>query len=512
MLEPFILTGRWVFQSADLIRSDASVFVKDGLVVEVGPREILRNRYDGVQEFGGPDVAVLPGFINAHHHCYGVELSNQGVADDFLEPWMFAGLGMPAISQRLSTLYSAVRLLKSGVTSVVDMCSAGPSLEAAVAAVSEKADAYRQAGMRAAIAPGERWQNHLVHADGEDRHFLQSLPPDLRERMLRVQERRSRLSPEAYVSAVSGLAADFARDELISVWFGPTGPQWTPEPVLREIVRAAELKDTRIQTHVLESYYESLESSRSRSERLLPYLNNIGLLSERVSLAHMVWADPQDFELLVESRVQICCNPSSNLRLRSGVVPAARYRDAGIPVAVGMDGTTLADDEDMFAEMRLALNLNRPPHQKSAALSGADVFSMATAGGAALLGRGTDLGQLKPGYRADAVLIDIKRMTTPWADPDVDPLVLIFARGRRDDVQDVFVGGRQKVRSGRVLGVDERALCDEIAEALSASGQKSEERALCRDLRPFLMDWYSKWDDAANRTHPPVYAYGRDLQ
>ena len=511
MTDPFILTGRWVFQSADLIHTNASVLVNDGQVAEVGPSETLRNRYNGVQEFGGPDVAVLPGFVNAHHHCYGVELSNQAVADDFLEPWMFAGFGMPAISQRLSTLYSAVRLLRSGVTSVVDMCSAGPSRDAAIAAVTEKADAYRQAGIRAAIAPGERWQNRLVHADGEDRQFLQSLPSDLQERLLRIQSRRNRLSPEAYVSAVSGMATDYARDELISVWFGPTAPQWTPEPVMREIVSAAERKDTRIQTHVLESYYESLESPRSRSERILPFLSKIGLLSERVSLAHMVWADPHDIELLAKSRTQISCNPSSNLRLRSGIAPAARYRDAGIPVAIGMDGTTLADDEDMFTEMRLALNLNRPPHQKSKALTAQDVFSMATAGGAALLGRGQELGQLTPGYRADVVLIDTKRMTTPWTDPDVDPLALMLARARRDDVRDVFVGGHQKIRSGRVLGVDERALYDEIAEALSASGQKSEERALCRDLRPFLMDWYSKWDDAANWNHPPVYAYGRDL-
>ncbi|MES0884389.1 amidohydrolase family protein [Roseibium sp. SCP14] len=511
MTDPFILTGRWVIESADQIHENAGVLIKEGHVVEIGAKDDLRRRYEGVQEFGGSDFAVLPGFVNAHHHCYGVELSNQAVADDFLEPWMFAGFGMSAITQRLSTLYSAVRLLKSGVTSVVDMCSAGPNRDAAVTAVSEKADAYRQAGIRAAIAPGERWQNRMIHADGEDLPFFDSLPGELQARVLLVQARRKRLSPEDYVSVMSWLAKEFARDELISVWFGPTAPQWTPEHVMRDIVEEAERSDTRIQTHVLESYYESLESPRSRSKRVLPFLNDIGLLSERTSMAHMVWADPRDFDLIANSGAQISCNPSSNLRLRSGIAPAASYRDAGIPVAIGMDGTTLADDEDMFAEMRLALNLNRPPHPKGVALTIKDVFSMATSGGAVLLGRRNDLGQLTPGFRADAVLVDTKRMTTPWIDPDADPLTLLLTRARRDDVRHVFVDGRQALKDGRVLNVDEGSLHEEIADALLASKSKTEERSLCRDLRPYLLDWYSRWDDAVTQNNEPVYAYGRDL-
>ena len=507
----FILSGRWVFQSAEQIRSHASVLVDKGRISDVGSTAEIRARYPGVMECGGPDFAVLPGFVNAHHHCYGVELTNQAIDDDFLEPWMFAGFGLPAIGQRLPTLYSATRLLKSGVTSVVDMCSAGADRESFAASLNEKADAYRSAGIRAAIAPGERWQNRLVHADGEDRQFFESLPPDLQSRLRSVQKRRHRLSPDDFIDTVSSLARNYSKDDMIAVWFGPTAPQWTPEALMRDIVLAADRADTRIQTHVLESYYECLESPRSRDKRILPYLANIGLLNERTSMAHMVWGEPRDFDLLASSGTQISCNPSSNLRLRSGIAPAACYKQAGIPLAIGMDGTTLADDEDMFAELRLALHLNRPPHQSAAALTVQDVFSMATVGGARVLGREDELGQVRAGFRADITLLNIRRITTPWLDPETDPLTLLLTRARKDDVHDVIVGGHRTVKDGVVQNIDESSLFEEIGQALGASPVKTEERALCRDLRPYLLQWYGRWDDTEDTLTPPVLSYCRAL-
>ena len=141
--QSFIVSGKWVFQSPDQVSKNASVVVDQGYITDVGPTVQIQKRYAGLEEFGGPEFMVLPGFINAHHHCYGVELTNQAVIDDFLEPWMFAGFGMQPISQRLSTSYSAIRLLKSGVTSVVDMCNTGPNRTMSEISLHEKAEAYK---------------------------------------------------------------------------------------------------------------------------------------------------------------------------------------------------------------------------------------------------------------------------------------------------------------------------------------------------------------------------------
>jgi len=89
-----LLSGRWVVLSARDIRMDHALLLRHGRVVEVGPAPDMRARHTGLPEFGGGDSAILPGLINSHHHFYGVELVNQAVADDFLEPWMFNAAAM----------------------------------------------------------------------------------------------------------------------------------------------------------------------------------------------------------------------------------------------------------------------------------------------------------------------------------------------------------------------------------------------------------------------------------
>ena len=131
MTPPLLLSGRWVIVSAWDVRSDHTLLVQNGRVVELGPRSEMRARYAGLREIGGDDCAILPGFINAHHHCYGVELANQGIHDDFLEPWMFNSNAMVSLSPRVATAHAALRLLHSGVTAVVDMCAAGSSRDIA---------------------------------------------------------------------------------------------------------------------------------------------------------------------------------------------------------------------------------------------------------------------------------------------------------------------------------------------------------------------------------------------
>ncbi len=500
-----LLSGRWVVLSARDIRMDHALLIRRGRVVEAGHIGEMRTRHRGVAEFGGSECAVLPGLINAHHHCYGVELVNQAVADDFLEPWMFNGPAMVDLSPRLSSGHAALRLLQSGVTSVVDMCAAGPNRPSAEMRLRAKAQAYREAGLRAVIAPGERWQNRIVHGAGEEADFLATLPASLRDRLRRAEAARKRLNPADYLNLLGDLIGE--NDGQIDFWFGPTGPQWTPDDLLADIARQAERLDTRVQTHALESHYESIESPRIRGHSVIEHFARLGLLKNRLSLAHAVWATDADLDQIARAGTQICHNPGSNLRLRSGVAPAARMRAAGVTTALGMDSTTLAGDEDMFAEMRLALHLNRAPHTSAPALTAHDVLEMATIGGAQLLGRADELGQLHPGFLADAVVLDLSRLLKPWTDPTVDPIELIVGRAKACDVSDVLVGGRPVLRNGAPVGIGEDALTADLHAELDANPPDPAARALQADLRPWLMAWYARWDRNHADTHPPVQRY-----
>ncbi|WP_291732049.1 amidohydrolase family protein [Leisingera sp. F5] len=505
-MRDLLLTGRWVVLSSADVRQDYAVLVRNGRVAKSGPAADMRDAHPGIPEWGGPGCAIMPGLINAHHHCYGPELLNQAVADDLLEPWMFSGPAMAGLSPYASTAYSAARLLRSGVTAVVDMCAAGPDQGAAETGLQKKAAAYRDAGIRAAIAPGERWQNRIVHGAGEEAAFLATLPGDLRKRLLESEARRQRLAPEEYFALISTLVPQGNGSQ--DFWFGPTGPQWTPDGLLLQIASAAERLNTRIQTHALESHYESIESPRIRGGSVIRHFENSGLLTGRLSLAHAVWATSEDIEHLARCGTQVSHNPSSNLRLRSGIAPAAAMVDAGVTTAIGMDGTSLAGDEDMFAEMRLALNLNRPPHGAAQSLTAQQVFAMATEHGARLMGREGELGQLHPGFCADAVVLDLERFLTPWSSTAVDPLELIAGRGKADDVRDVLVAGRPVLRNRICTGIDEPSLMKRVQQEADAAPPSPESRQLQRDLRPYLMRWYAQWDAWAADTHPPVMRYG----
>lgn len=500
-----LLTGDYVFLSARDVRRDWAVLFQYGRVSETGPIAEMRRRHAGIAERGGQGCAILPGLINAHHHCYGVELVNQAVKDDFLEPWMFNGAAMVDLSPHISTAHAAVRLLRSGVTSVVDMCSAGASRSDAQVRLTEKARAYQNVGLRAAIAPGERWQNRLVHGAGEEARFYASLPETLRQRLKTAETERRRLSPDEYFDVMADLSGQGT--DLQQFWFGPTGPQWTPDEVLRKIAREAERLNTRIQTHALESHYESIESPRVRGTSVLQHLDRLSLLSERLSLAHVVWATEGDIALVRSRGVQISHNPSSNLRLRSGIAPAPSMVAAGVCTALGMDGTSLAGDEDMFAEMRLARNLGQPPHATAPALTAVQVLEMATSGGAELLGR-DDLGQLHPGFCGDALILDMSRMLHPWSAPDIDPVELIVGRAKACDVRDVLVDGTLVLQDGDLLGIDEQSLMDDLRSEMLSNPQDAAARALQQDLRPYVMGFYADWDVAALNSHRPATRYG----
>ena len=101
-------------EDTSLVIADGAVFQRDGLIVDVGPYQSLRSRYEADQHLGGPDYLVLPGLVNAHHHGRGVSTLQMGTGDDSLETWILAGWGRRPYDHYLMTLYTALQMLESG--------------------------------------------------------------------------------------------------------------------------------------------------------------------------------------------------------------------------------------------------------------------------------------------------------------------------------------------------------------------------------------------------------------
>lgn len=488
-----LIRGRWVFTEAGVL-TDGAVAVQAESIFEVGDWGRLRDRYPDAAVLGSDQHAVLPGLINAHHHSNGVPNSLLGVEDDFLELWLFANIGLRSQDSTLKTLLSAAALLNSGVTTVLDVATVGGSAEASQSALQKRLRAYEQAGLGAVLAPGANYDSFLVHGTGQDDAFLARLPELLQNQVQSLKPPEQGLSPSDYLEIVSDAVRQYQSHPHIDVWFGPPGPQWVGDELLQKTVETADRLETGVQTHALESFYEKLIGPRFHGQSVIAHLHQLGVLSPRFSIAHGVWVTEADIEILAETGASISHNPSSNLRLRAGIAPLNALLAGGVTVGLGMDGTTLNDDEDMFTEMRLAARLQRTPQIGKPAPTFAEIFQLATAGGAKLLGKAQTLGRLAPGYRADMVLVKCDRITWPWVAPEADPLTVVMMRAQAADVDTVLVNGQAVVKAGQPTGFDLQAVGQEVAAQLEAAPDRFAYRALAQAIRPYLAKWYAAWE------------------
>lgn len=488
-----LIRGRWIF-TGDETLTDGAIALQGDTILTVGNWHQLRAQYPDAMVHGSEQFAILPGLINAHHHSNGVPHSLQGIDDDFLELWLLANLGLRSQDPTLKTLLSIAALLKGGVTTVLDVVSIGGSVEDSVANLQGRLNAYDQSGMRVAMAPGASYSSFLVHGDGEDHAFVASLPDALRQRVEALIPLEQSLSAADYLDTISEFVKTYQSHPHIDVWFGPPGPQWVSDELMVQIADRAARLNTGVQTHALESFYEKLIGPRYYGQSVIAHLHQLGVLSPRFSIAHGVWLSDEDMALMAETGASVSHNPSSNLRLRAGMAPLSRLLETGVTVGLGMDGTTLNDDEDMFTEIRLAARLQRTPQLNHPAPSLTDVFRVATQGSAALLMQGQALGKIAPGYKADLVLVRSDRLTFPWVAPEADPLQVVLMRARSGDVDTVFVNGKIVLKEGQPTGFDLKAVGEAIANQLTVAPDRQEYRALVTDLLPHMNHWYAAWD------------------
>lgn len=493
--ETFLVRGRWLFPGGtepDKVITDGALAIENGNIIEVGQWADLRPRYPDAPTLGSENHAVLPGLINAHHHSSGVTTVQQGIPDQVLEPWLLDLARRRRADSYLATQLAAARLLRSGVTSVVDVHSGHGQPDAFAAGIERSLRAYDQAGIRVAFAVGLSEQSHLIW--GDDADFIASLPPQVQSLAKMELPGPGETNADDYFAIFDDFWRRYASHPRIDLWFAPPGPQWVSAALLRRIVAAAEQYDTGIQTHLEESLYEKHFGPRAYGMPTINYFHQLDALSPRLSFAHGVWLTEPEIELLAATGAAVSHNPSSNLRLRAGIAPLNAMLTAKMNVALGMDGFGLNDNEDMWQEMRLALRLHRSPQLDGPAPTPADIFHLATQGGATLLRAAGQRGALAGGHQADVVLLKLDRITWPWVAPEADPLALLLYRAAASDVDTVLVGGQVVVENGRVTTLDEAAVGQELAAVLSRQPYPADQSAMVEALMPHVIKYYQSWE------------------
>ncbi len=473
------------------LQRDVALLVEGATIAEISGRAALVSQHPEVPVLGSDDLLLLPGLVNSHDHGRALGTVALGLPDDLLEVWL-AGLGsLPPIPPRLAAEYEGWQLIRSGVTSVAHSHNPA-SLTTMFEEIPETLAGYRRAGLRVAMFPPLLDQNTLVYRDEEN--FIASLSPDLRE-AARARVGKPGMDLGEWLDGLQSLYDRYhdARNHRIHIQASPVGGQWASDALILGARDWARANNTRVQMHMLESPYQREYAWRSWGRGFIDQLDRLGALGDWLTLAHMVWSEADDPALLAARGVSVAHNPSSNLRLRSGIAPIARYRQAGVNVGIGMDGHALDDDQDYLREMRLAFTLGNKPGANSGGLTPEEVLMMATRCGAiATFGREAALGALKPGWLADLVLLDwgaIRGDALPAHFPSDNHIPEFFLRrATHRHVRHVMVHGEWLLRDGHHPRLEEAGLNAAMREALEKHAPSSPHR-LGQHLKRFYAAW-----------------------
>jgi cytosine/adenosine deaminase-related metal-dependent hydrolase len=493
-----LVSGRYVIHDPALlpdggIVEDGAVAIDGGKVVAVDRRDRLAREYPDTEQLGSPDDVVLPGLVNTHSHGWGLTTLQMGVADDYLEAFNINLLTATPPDVYAETLYSCAKLIRSGVTSV---WHAGFSRDWSEYELGIRAAlrAYDDSGIRVSFGVHVMDRSTFVYAD--DEAFLGGLPADTERRVRDAMAQIAFPTVDDFRTVYAAMRDEYADHERVRIALGPLGPEWCGDELLEEVADIARRDGAAVQLHCLESSYQRAYLERLYGKPTLRRLAELGLAGPHVSLAHGTWLSDDDVGVCGETGVTVCNNPSSNLRLRVGVLPGVILAERGVNMALGMDSTTLNDDEDMFQELRLAYLLHRLPRgmRRTPGLAPADVLRAATVNAATPLGM-DGIGRLAPGGPADVVVLDWGRIASPTLPSGAAVVDVLVARARSLDVKTVVAAGEVLLRDRQLVAFDEEAAIRALVEGAEAPPPEwlRTWRAVLAEVRPYCDAFYETW-------------------
>jgi 5-methylthioadenosine/S-adenosylhomocysteine deaminase len=424
--------------ACDLLLTNAHVLTMDDRFtvhasgsIAIGGHEILAvgvgaEEYEPRETIDCGGRVVMPGLVNAHTHAPMTLL--RGVADDLrLDVWLM-GYMMPVEREfvrpdfvALGTSLACAEMIRSGTTCFADMYYFEESVATATAA----------AGMRALCA-----QTVLKFPTPDAGSFEDSLA--------RARDFISR----------------WKTHPLVVPAVAPHAPYTCTEEILRACAELACEFDVPLHTHLAETTFEVEESRKSHGMPVVPWVKKQRLFDARVLAAHCVHVDEGEIRALKDARAGVAHNPTSNLKLGSGVAPVARMLDLGVAVGIGTDGAASNNDLDMFEETRLAALLAKGISGDPTAVPARQALAMATRIGARAVHLGELIGSLEAGKRADLIVIDLDQShNVPrfGRDPNAVYSQIVYG-AKATDVVDVMCNGRWLMRDRRLLTLDEESL------------------------------------------------------
>jgi cytosine/adenosine deaminase-related metal-dependent hydrolase len=409
------------------------------------------------------DLLAMPALVNAHDHGRAVRVSSVGAAGKPLETWLNYLALFPSVDPYLASVVSLSRSALGGVGTVMMHYTRAQGFTDLPIEVAQVARAARDVGVRVGFAVSMKDRHPLVYGPSEP--ILSALPPAARAE-IENKFIRAPLTPAEYIALADAVAAA-AGNANFEVHYGPNGVQWCTQELLEAVSVASQRTGRRIHMHLLETRYQRRWLDQAYPDGVVKYLDSIGFLSPRLTLAHCVWTRPDEIELLAARGVTVASNHSSNLHLHSGVAPIATMLGKGLRVALGIDAMAFDEDDDALREMRV-VRLLQAGTGFDVKVDNNDVLQMAFGNGhLSVMNKARD-GALTAGAPADLLLLDWSRIDDEKLRADLDPVELLLGRATASHIDELIVAGRTVVKAGKVVGADYEAARREVLAQMRA--------------------------------------------
>jgi 5-methylthioadenosine/S-adenosylhomocysteine deaminase len=391
-----------------------SVLIDGDTILGVGPVEALdadpRSQTADVIDAG--DCVVIPGLHNCHLHSGLLRGTAESLSLwDWLKTYVDpAHRALTPEIAKVASLQCYAESVLAGSTSVMDMWR---FMEGSAAAAE-------QIGIRATLVP------YVADEIGFD--YFET-----------VESNRKLL--ESHRTAADG---------RVRAWVGLEHLFYCTPAAFDAALNLVEEFDTGLHTHSSETIWEVQESLKRFGRRPIEVFHQRGILGDRTVVAHCVWLDDREIQLLAQTATAVAHCPCSNMKLSSGPARIGAMRAAGVVVGLGSDGEKENNNLDLLEEMKFASLLQKVSTLDPTTGDPRDILAMATIDGARALKLDRQTGSLEPGKRADVVVVDLSGLhTTPLLHgADLNAAAHLVFSSRGADVRDVWVDGRRIV-SGR---------------------------------------------------------------
>ncbi len=412
------------FKNAVVLTCDSNFTVyENGMVLIDGGEISYVGYYDDAKfdDFDAKEMIdaggniLMPGLINAHTHLPMTLFSGFGSGlplKEWLEEKIWpAEAKLTPEDVYIGSKMGIAQMLLSGTTAFLDMYYF----------IDDMARAIEETGIRAVLSRA------VLDPGGFDERLAESIES----------------------------AKKYKDHPMIDIMMGPHAVYTNGKQSLLRVLDEAKSLGCAIHVHVSETAGEVEACIQEHGMSPVAYLESLGYFETHVAAAHCVHVSDEDIAILASRGVNVVHNPTSNMKLASGIAPVQKMIDAGINVALGTDGASSNNNLDMLEEMHIAALLAKLKDGSPTAVDAQCAIEMATINGAKALGIDDKCGSLEAGKRADIIMLDMK---SAFSYPQREYLnSLVYSMGRRQ-VAMTMIEGRVLQENGKVLGLDIESL------------------------------------------------------